>query len=86
VAVSLFVFLEHFPLSALLAVVGVVMVITFFVTSSDSDSMVIDIIAAGERPDPPVKQRIFWAVLGGAHGNGRLRRAAGVSGDTPPSG
>lgn len=65
VAVSLFVFLENFPFSALLTVLGVIVVITFFVTSSDSGSLVIDTITAGGEPDPPVKQRIFWAVLGG---------------------
>jgi choline/glycine/proline betaine transport protein len=42
-----------------LAIVG------FFVTSSDSGSLVIDIITAGGHPDPPTIQRIFWAVLEG---------------------
>lgn len=65
VAVSLFVFLEHFPLASLLAALGVVVVITFFVTSSDSGSLVIDMITAGGNPEPPVKQRIFWSVMEG---------------------
>ncbi len=38
---------------------------SFFVTSSDSGSMVIDIITAGGNPDPPIPQRLFWAILEG---------------------
>ena len=41
------------------------MVITFFVTSSDSASLVIDIITAGGNTNPPTIQRIFWAVTEG---------------------
>jgi choline/glycine/proline betaine transport protein len=37
----------------------------FFITSSDSGSLVIDIISAGGHTDPPTRQRIFWAVLEG---------------------
>jgi choline/carnitine/betaine transport len=40
-------------------------VILFFVTSSDSASMVIDIIASGGNPDPPVGTRLFWAISEG---------------------
>jgi choline/glycine/proline betaine transport protein len=47
------------------AALAVVVVITFFVTSSDSGSLVIDIITAGGNPDPPRIQRIFWAVMEG---------------------
>jgi choline/carnitine/betaine transport len=40
-------------------------IILFFVTSSDSASMVIDIIATGGNPDPPVGTRLFWAISEG---------------------
>lgn len=40
-------------------------IILFFVTSSDSASMVIDIIASGGNPDPPVGTRLFWAIAEG---------------------
>jgi choline/glycine/proline betaine transport protein len=63
--VSLFVLLENFPFDAVTAALAVVVVITFFVTSSDSGSLVIDIITAGGNPDPPKPQRIFWAVSEG---------------------
>lgn len=65
VPVSLFVLLEHFPLSGISCVLGVLVVVSFFVTSSDSGSMVIDIITAGGNPDPPIPQRLFWAILEG---------------------
>ncbi len=40
-------------------------IILFFVTSSDSASMVIDMIASGGNPDPPVGTRLFWAITEG---------------------
>ena len=65
VPLSLFLLLEHFPLSSVTSILGVLVVVSFFVTSSDSGSMVIDIITAGGHPDPPVPQRLFWAILEG---------------------
>ena len=63
---SLFVLLERFPFAAITSVVALVVITSFFVTSSDSGSLVIDIITSGGDPDPPVIQRIFWAVTEGA--------------------
>jgi len=40
-------------------------VVVFFVTSSDSGSLVIDVISAGGKVDAPVPQRVFWAVFQG---------------------
>jgi choline/glycine/proline betaine transport protein len=65
IPVSLFVFLENFPLSFVTSLLAVLVVVTFFVTSSDSGSMVIDIITAGGNPDPPKPQRLFWAIIEG---------------------
>ena len=65
VAQALFVFLESYPVSGLTCTIGILCVILFFVTSSDSASLVIDTIASGGTPNPPVKQRIFWAVTEG---------------------
>ena len=45
--------------------IGIVLVIVFFVTSSDSGSLVIDTITAGGKMDAPVSQRVFWAVFEG---------------------
>ncbi len=66
IPVSLFVFLENFPFSTLTSILAILVVISFFVTSSDSGSMVIDIITAGGNPDPPKPQRLFWAITEGA--------------------
>jgi len=65
VPVSLFVLLENFPFSNVSCLLGILVVVSFFVTSSDSGSMVIDIITAGGNPDPPIPQRLFWAILEG---------------------
>ena len=62
-ALALFHALEQLPLTLLLALVAVVLVITFFITSADSGSLVLDIITAGGKLDSPRSQRIFWAAL-----------------------
>lgn len=53
------------PLVVLAAGVATLCIILFFVTSSDSASMVIDIIASGGNPNPPVLTRLFWAISEG---------------------
>lgn len=65
VTTALFVFLKQFPASTAFSLVALVAVSIFFVTSSDSGSMVIDIIASGGCNNPPVWQRVFWSVLEG---------------------
>ncbi|MCK5750162.1 MAG: BCCT family transporter, partial [Oricola sp.] len=62
---SLFAMLEGLPLSSITSFIGVVLVIVFFVTSSDSGSLVIDTITAGGKVDAPVPQRVFWASFEG---------------------
>ncbi len=63
---SLFAMLEGLPLSSITSVIGIVLVIVFFVTSSDSGSLVIDTITAGGKVDAPVPQRVFWCTFEGA--------------------
>lgn len=62
---KLFQMLSQLPLTAITSLVGIVLVVVFFVTSSDSGSLVIDTIAAGGKVDAPVAQRIFWCSLEG---------------------
>ncbi|MHA1190571.1 MAG: BCCT family transporter, partial [Alphaproteobacteria bacterium] len=62
---KLFRMLEGLPLTQITSVVGIVLVIVFFVTSSDSGSLVIDTITAGGKIDAPVTQRIFWCTFEG---------------------
>ncbi|MBY6064714.1 choline BCCT transporter BetT [Pseudidiomarina sediminum] len=58
---ALFLFLENFPFSTFLSGLATVMVVVFFVTSSDSGSMVVDMLCSNGRDDTPAWQRIFWA-------------------------
>ncbi|KPQ07750.1 MAG: betaine/carnitine transporter, BCCT family [Rhodobacteraceae bacterium HLUCCA12] len=62
---SLFGMLSELPLASITSVIGIVLVIVFFVTSSDSGSLVIDTITAGGKIDAPVSQRVFWVVFEG---------------------
>lgn len=65
VPVALFKMFEFLPLSGLLSIIAVFLVITFFVSSSDSGSLVIDTLTSGGAEEPPVWQRIFWAITEG---------------------
>ena len=62
---KLFVMLQQLPLTSITSFIGIVLVIVFFVTSSDSGSLVIDTITAGGKVNAPVPQRIFWASFEG---------------------
>ncbi|WP_124065040.1 BCCT family transporter [Clostridium sp. E02] len=65
VSVALFSMLEYLPWTSLLSIVGIVLVTVFFVTSSDSGSLVVDHLISGGKLDSPVPQRVFWAVMEG---------------------
>lgn len=62
---KLFAMLEGLPLKEITSLLSIVLVIIFFITSSDSGSLVIDTITAGGKVDAPVPQRVFWAIIGG---------------------
>ncbi len=62
---ALFKMFEGLPWATLLSCVGMTLTIIFFVTSSDSGSLIIDIIAAGGKIDAPVPQRVFWCTAEG---------------------
>jgi choline/glycine/proline betaine transport protein len=63
--VALFEVLEQLPFSVIASGIATLLVITFFVTSADSGALVMDMITSGAAPNPPVWQRIFWAVCAG---------------------
>ncbi len=63
---AIFVLLEQLPLTTITTALSTVLIVTFFITSSDSGSLVIDIISSGGAENPPVWQRIFWALSEGA--------------------
>ena len=62
---QLFEMLAHLPLTSITSLIGIVLVVVFFVTSSDSGSLVIDTISAGGKMNAPVPQRVFWATFEG---------------------
>ena len=63
--VALFKMLEQLPFPLISSGIATLLIITFFVTSADSGALVIDMITSGAAPNPPVWQRIFWAVSAG---------------------
>ncbi|WP_018479339.1 BCCT family transporter [Pontibacter roseus] len=66
VSTALFVFFEQLPFSTILSVIGIFLVAGFFVTSSDSGSLVVVSLTSGGNPNPSVGLRVFWALSGGA--------------------
>ncbi|CAN5180889.1 choline BCCT transporter BetT [soil metagenome] len=67
---ALFVLLRELPVSGvfsvLASVLAIVVVVLFFATSSDSGSLVVDMLTNGGDPNPVWQQRLFWAVTEGA--------------------
>ena len=61
----LFQMLEQLPMTQIVSGFAVLLLLIFFITSSDSGSLVIDTITAGGKLHPPVTQRIFWASMEG---------------------
>jgi len=66
IAVSLFVFLEQFPFSKLLMGLAITIILTFFVTSSDSGALVTSMLTASKKEntkeEPPMILRVIWAI------------------------
>ena len=66
VATSIYYLLEQYPLSSISSGLAIILVIGFFITSSDSGSFVVDTLTSGGRHDAPKGQKIFWASMEGA--------------------
>ncbi|MFC1234136.1 BCCT family transporter [Vibrio sp. F74] len=66
VPLAMFQMFDALPMGSILSMLAVVLVLVFFVTSSDSGSLVIDSITSGGKVDAPVPQRVFWALIEGA--------------------
>ncbi|MFG0417281.1 BCCT family transporter [Ectopseudomonas khazarica] len=63
---KMFVMLDQLPISAISSFAAIVLVVLFFITSSDSGSLVIDTITAGGKINAPVSQKMFWVIMEGA--------------------
>ncbi len=85
---AIFKLVEYYPFTKPITLLIVVMIVLWFVTSSDSASFVIDMLTAGGDTNPPKIQRLFWAIMEGviaaillaAGGLGALQAAAIVAG------
>ncbi|WP_026278612.1 MULTISPECIES: BCCT family transporter [unclassified Thioalkalivibrio] len=64
-SLALFQLLEHLPLTTITSLLAITLVLVFFITSSDSGSLVIDSITSGGKTDAPQSQRLFWATVEG---------------------
>lgn len=62
---AIFELVEYYPLTKPITLLIVVMIVLWFVTSSDSASFVIDMLTAGGDTNPPKIQRLFWALMQG---------------------
>lgn len=65
IPIAIYEFLEHFPAARIVQGLSVVIVALFFATSSDSASLVVDMLCTGDETPGPVRQRVFW---GGSEG------------------
>lgn len=65
VSLAMFQMLENLPFAEISSLIAIALVLVFFVTSSDSGSLVIDSITSGGKLDAPVPQRILWAAFEG---------------------
>ncbi|HKJ06426.1 MAG TPA: BCCT family transporter [Flavobacteriaceae bacterium] len=65
VATAIYYLLEQYPFTSFASIVTIILVASFFVTSSDSGSFVVDTLTSGGRHDAPKGQKIFWAFIEG---------------------
>lgn len=85
---AIFKMIEYYPLAKPITLLIIIMIMLWFVTSSDSASFVIDMLTAGGDTNPPKIQRLFWATTEGliaaillaAGGLGALQAAAIIAG------
>lgn len=64
-SLQLFAMLDVLPWAQVTSFIGIILVVVFFITSSDSGSLVIDTIAAGGKVNAPIPQRVFWCTFEG---------------------
>ncbi len=65
ISTALFELLEVFPFTSVVSFISVILIVSWFVTSSDSGSLVVDHLTSGGKLESPVPQRIFWAIMEG---------------------
>ncbi|WP_448222338.1 BCCT family transporter [Gordonia iterans] len=63
---TLFHMLDGLPLGQIFSVLAIIVIALFFITSSDSGSLVVDMLASGGHPNPPTWSRVLWSIIEGA--------------------
>ena len=63
---ALFVVLKELPFHQVISFLSILLVSTFFITSSDSGSLAVDYMTSGGKLDAPIPQKVFWASVEGA--------------------
>ena len=65
-SLAMFQMLSHLPMTGITSFLAIVLVLVFFITSSDSGSLVIDSITSGGKTTAPKAQRVFWVITQGS--------------------
>jgi len=65
-SLAMFHMLSQLPMANITSFLAIVLVLVFFITSSDSGSLVIDSITSGGKTNAPKLQRSFWVVTQGS--------------------
>lgn len=65
-SLAMFQMLTHLPMTGITSFLAIVLVLVFFITSSDSGSLVIDSITSGGKINAPKAQRVFWVITQGS--------------------
>lgn len=60
---ALFQLLDQLPLTSIVAVVAILVITIFFITSGDSGSLVTDVLSYGGRTNTPKMTRVFWTSM-----------------------
>jgi choline/glycine/proline betaine transport protein len=64
-SMALFQLLDGLPMTGVLSVLTILVIVIFFVTSSDSGAFVVGMLSSGGDPQPSLWSRILWASLSG---------------------
>ena len=65
ISLVLFYMLDNLLFPVVSSVFSLLMLVLFFVTSSDSGSLVLNTITSGGKDDTPIIQRVMWAIIQG---------------------
>ena len=65
IPLAMFAFFAQLPWAPLIQGIAVLVVAIFFATSSDSASLVVDMLCSGSAKAGPTRQRVFWGIAEG---------------------